>query len=123
MDKIKENNKLIAEFMEESLSPNEGVIYLDVDHPQFNYHGDTCGLYKHNSRMYHNSWDWLMPVIEKIEMLPEVLAFTISTNYIEIEPINEEFDIHFIKWEDTKPIITTYKVVVEFIKWYNEQNK
>tara|TARA_R100000734_G_C3303357_1_gene93875 strand:+ start:497 stop:757 length:261 start_codon:yes stop_codon:yes gene_type:complete len=46
---MKESNKLIAEFM--------GVDQVDIDYA-FNEHGQL---------KYHLSWDWLMPVIEKIQ--------------------------------------------------------
>ena len=48
------NNKLIAEFMQEG---SEGFNLYD-------YNG--CH-YKVDELMFHTSWDWLMPVVEKIE--------------------------------------------------------
>ena len=45
-----QNNKLIAEFM--------GVDYVDID------------TYLENNKelQYHTSWDWLMPVLKKINL-------------------------------------------------------
>ena len=54
-----ENNKLIAEFMgldsfKDSLATlHQGKINVDVD--------------VYEQAQYHTSWDWLMPVVEKIE--------------------------------------------------------
>ena len=49
------NNKLIAEFME-----------LEVDNGLYCY---TTAMddYKTDTLYFHSSWDWLMPVIKKIE--------------------------------------------------------
>ena len=53
-----ENNKLIAEFMQKG---TEGFGLYD-------YNG--CH-YKVNELMFHNSWDWLIPVVQKIEQYCE----------------------------------------------------
>ncbi len=55
----KENNKLIAKFMDTEITNNTKNILG-------------------SSLKYHSSWDWLMPVIEKIESLNFVID-TIST--------------------------------------------
>jgi hypothetical protein len=89
------NNKLIAEFM--------GMNY-----------GDPI-----ESMEYHTSWDWLMPVVEKIEGLRDskgnAYRFIIDMCNAQIEGANIEILGGAFKLE------TTYKAVVEFIKWYNEQ--
>ncbi len=51
MKNIEENNKLIAEFM--------NVDHVDIDQAYEDY----------GELKYHTSWDWLMPVVEKIESL------------------------------------------------------
>lgn len=85
---MKQDNKLIAEFM-------------NVDK-----HGDTEFIVNrlicnYESMQYKTSWDWLIPVIDKIGKTDcdhEPLA-NVSI-YSSIEEI--------------------YKEVVEFIKWYNK---
>lgn len=68
------------------------------------------GCYKPVELEYEKSWDWLMPVVEKIHNLP----FT---------GMNSD------TWADviTLPIYSTieevYESVIVFIKWYNENNK
>lgn len=70
---------------------------------------------------FHKSWDWLMPVVEKIESYErydvDILQYgtRISDNQKEI--VNNIANISF----DTK-IDHTYQAVVKFIKQYN-QNK
>lgn len=58
---------------------------------------------------YHSSWDWLMPVVEKIFNITDEDTRTFSGNSI--------FELGL---STTKEII--YQAVIEFIKWYNTQN-
>ena len=79
---------------------------------------------------YHNSWDWLIPVVEKIENTPNksyeyefvkhgkryVAIVDVSTN-IEIIVINITTENSFME--------ATWLLVVEFIKfitWYKGNN-
>jgi hypothetical protein len=66
---------------------------------------------------YHTSWDWLMPVVEKIEGLRDkngnAYRFTIDMCNAQIEETNIEILGGAFK------IDTTYKAVVEFIKMHN----
>jgi hypothetical protein len=104
-----ENNKLIAEFM----GYDRGV-------------SELMG--------YDTSWDWLMPVVEKIESLG--VKFWVKGNTcrvyinrelaeldsnVEWNGISTEFEgFFFIYFEEKTKKEATYKAVVEFIKWYNE---
>jgi hypothetical protein len=66
---------------------------------------------------YNSSWDWLMPVVEKIESIKN------SDDY-EVDIFGKCCDIggQFEGVCKTK-IEGTYKAVVEFIKWHNKQQK
>ena len=58
--KMKDDNKLIAEFM--GLSIKEGVCYYTDADDMF-----PMGIEVEEPYLpYHTSWDWLMPVIAKI---------------------------------------------------------
>ena len=81
-----EDNKLIAEFMNHEY--------------RCDAHGNT----------YNNSWDWLMPVVQKIESLGYV--FTIQGGKAEYGEMVSKSQC-FIA-EDK--LSSTYKAVVEFIK-------
>jgi hypothetical protein len=99
--KMKDSNKLIAEFMGYESYEYRGyrMFILEEDN-----HRTDVDLH------YHTSWDWLMPIIERClvgeaEQSEEVSNTSIKNIY---ESICNQ-DIHF-----------AYKSVVEFIK---QQNK
>jgi hypothetical protein len=103
---MKTDNELIAEFM--------GIRHRK----QYGIMGDTewtevevtyrTSIAEWQSAKWDKSWDWLMPVVEKIDgiydydrsMYNRVVELPVST------PINE-----------------VYKAVVQFITWYNENKK
>ena len=80
-----ENNKLIAEFMGKEI------------------------YQKHHESNYHYSWDWLMPVINKIRSMDSTYEVEEVGKYdCDNEMSHYEFDLEL-----------TYESVVEFIKEYN----
>jgi hypothetical protein len=121
------NNKLMADFMGWK---------IDYENPNI----DT-------TMKHHESWDWLMPVVEKIEDLDlsewmykwEDLEDGIQYNFegisVEIERnrcwiyVNLALDPMFTINEKTfnktynSKIEATYAAVVEFVEWYNERKK
>ena len=92
------DNKLIAEFMGyESYQFREYTMYVYEE----NNHRTDIDLH------YHTSWGWLMPVVEKIK----------DMGY------DQELDnIDNVLTCDLR-IENLYNRVVEFIKFYNDQNK
>jgi len=77
-------NKLIAEFMKYEIKYNKCYS------PKYN-DGTIAPM------QFHSSWDWLMPVVEKIYSIDADIDFFKSIN-----------------------LEATYKEVVEFIKEYNK---
>lgn len=98
-----ENNKLIAEFM--------GNIPIFENEYQMVTHNNMC--YGIDELKYDTDWNWLMPVVEKIESLGIVVEIRENVCYIETSLGN------YSELEDTK-LQATYKAVVKFINWYNE---
>jgi len=110
------NNKLIAEFMgkpyrQEFLEKGVGGVFEEVV------------LYE--DLQYHSSWDWLMPVVKKIK------TSVIDQDETDNPYNSEEWDKSTINYELLNNITETlveieiksvYKLVVEFIKEYNEKN-
>jgi hypothetical protein len=113
------NNKLIAIFMELE-TPDE--IYFE----HLTKEGYRSELTHFMLLEYHNSWDWLMPVVEKIENIEDNrFLFQISTRqgfYAEVrERLSYETKIEDA-WGKTR-IEAVYNTCVEFIKWYNLTKK
>ena len=107
------NNKLIAEFMDLEMEvSNKGI--TEYYHREF----DSGEWYEAEDLPY-DEWNWLMPVVEKIEGLRDskgnAYRFSIDMCNAQIEGANIEILGGAFKLD------TTYKAVVEFIKWYNEQ--
>jgi hypothetical protein len=98
-----ENNKLIAEFM--------GNIPIVENEYQMVTHNNMC--YGIDELKYDTDWNWLMPVVERIESLGIVVEIRENVCYIETSLGN------YSELEDTK-LQATYKAVVKFINWYNE---
>lgn len=125
-----EGNKLIAEFM--GLTPVQifGRYSVSKHHCTCNDTTAEKALFGFAEiAKYHESWDWLMPVVEKIE----------SLNITDDEGVDYSFDVTIsygdctIQDEDTtrkalhiyqhgidgNKIQGVWLAVVEFIKWYN----
>ena len=130
-NKIIEGNKLIAEFMtpwrdkrkKSYPFPFPVIEVVPAEHLMGYGHIPEGGI-KHfegtpDMMKYHSSWDWLMPVVEKIESLG--YDFSIDNCYVRIwDGGQSDFEMTFS--EPTK-LLTTYFAVIEFIKWYNNERK
>ena len=88
-----ENKKLIAEFM--------GVVFHDDENQYYN----ADGLHIGNTLQYHTSWNWVMPVVERIEQVHE----GVPKQLLHLSLFSTRAEVH--------------KAVVEFIEWYNEQDR
>lgn len=101
-----EKNNLIAEFM--------GVDQVDID-----------TYLEHNSILkYHFSWDWLMPVVDKIEGEKAVVKMHRHWGALPDDPIEDLYfctiqidngEVIDVAYVDTK-IEAVYNAVIEFIK-------
>lgn len=122
------DNKLIAEFM--------GVVFHDDENQFYN----TDGLYIGLELEYHKSWDWLMPVLEKIESIEESydrehLAIKIGYSYD--TSCSKNHNLNDGTWSGYMSLLRNghtfitvignsrreaiYKTIVEFIKFYNNE--
>lgn len=133
-----ENNKLIAEFMGQPTmiwndpDPIEGNDYRVV------YFKELCdrtaliqyGVGEINSEAevflseledinlkYHTSWDWLIPVMKKIDSIAnEEMDFSDYDDYREKYVFIRDITL-------CNDILDAYNQVIEFIKWYNENKE
>ena len=119
-----EDNKLIAEFM--GFTKDSENLYL-IDDYSLRSDGEHQATYV-NEMKFHSSWEWLMPVVEKIEETEvngDYASMIIKQGSCEIEMFEyrkeqkdgEKLRVFFFQGSK---IEATYKAVVEFIKWYNE---
>lgn len=120
-----EDSKIIAEFMGYEFHNDYPIIY-----PEGYYMLDELLAIKYlvQKFKYHTSWDWLMPVIEKIiliEIKEEVENQEIDRYYPRTFGMKDKegnfmfrFNRGFLHSEK-KLIDAAFKAVVEFIKWYN----
>ena len=125
---MKTENELIAEFM--GFKPYKEAWGGSGSFARtYNINGDI--LYG-NEMKYNSSWDWLMPVVEKIKK-EHYFRFDIDSPGSVTKQQHTSVSI-FQNWvgggctevceiegEDMKS--TIYKAVVEFIHWYNQQPK
>lgn len=115
MKTTEENNKMIAEFMGAILKNssvfhslnNKNELWLPI-HGICRY--DTTQVGNGKILGYHTSWDWLIPVIDKIQSTKQYCEYK---NYNSSMVSDGGIDIN------TKFIEITYYSVVKFIEWYN----
>lgn len=104
-------NKLIAEFMGGVM--HEGLMSLPNDNNLYNI---DCQL------QYHTSWDWLMPVVDKIEKeLEEEFRVVMLEDECSIYQKTEDQKLQssfecVAEIFATSKIEATYDAVVDFIK-------
>ena len=112
--KTLEGNKLIAEFMI-TQKPSDDFCVNWKDKIEFSvFMNGKSKTYLYSKLKFHSSWDWLMPVVEKIEDLGH--GVTIYRKGCQIN------DVHCTNtgFRHNSKIEETYQAVIEFIKWYNE---
>lgn len=111
---VSNGNLLINRFMGSYKMGGGAVIALKeypTGIPGFNYDPSTY-------LKFHESWDWLMPVVEKIESLGYPVKITskycsVARDYTYKEPLVVS------EFRDAK-IKKVYDIVTGFITWYNK---
>ena len=110
-----ENNKIIAEFMEWEYkvlpvySDDKFLGRKNIYNTPFKKHLKNKAFtttFSENELVFHNDWNWLMEVVEKIKPLVS----------------ESEFKYRIGKHLLNLNIEAVYNACVEFIKWYNEKS-
>jgi hypothetical protein len=115
MKTIEENNQLIAEFLGSVYkADNEGIYGYYFQNP---FAKDWEIGYQADDLQFHTSWDWLMPVVEKIEVMGYLV--TISTYGCNIQEEKTAVSVTGFIADETK-LEATYQAVTEFINWYKK---
>jgi hypothetical protein len=99
-EQIAEGNKLIAEFMNWVHSQDPATDAYEMERLKF-----------------HTSWDWLMPVVEKIGE-----NYTINLHLFpgsDFTATFKEGNFRRGNGESPRPIEATWLAVVQHIQWYN----
>jgi len=107
-----DNIKLISEFMGYRMWKPWIARVKYLDHTMISTPYGSFDK-KEFARKFHSDWNWLKMVINEIGKIP----------YAEKDGMREYMAIN---WSDTKvniytPIDEMYEIVVEFIKWYNDE--
>lgn len=112
-EQLLEGNKLIAKF--------DGWVHFPTPKNKGNgYWNNEKRGFAHwslDSFKYHSSWDWLMPVVGKINKLFDEE----SDNWLG-KCLDDDFP-KIIELRITESIKSVYVHVIQFIQWYNTQNK
>ena len=115
-EEIIEGNKKIAEFMGwKKVTSYNGEVWdmSNVDKSQESLFGE---LVDKNNGKYHSSWDWIMPVVEKIESKG---YFCMINKWTSVYTGTDGERIEVTTVQGNTKILNTWKAVLEFITWYN----
>ena len=122
MNQIQEQNKMIAEF-------DKGARMRKF----VEGYAGTC-MYIGNKRWcrfedlkYHTSWDWLMPVVEKIEkegckveISSLIQSFNDGPEIIYHQDVSIFHDVTcIVEVTSLSKLNSVYEAVIKFITWYN----
>ena len=113
METLIENNEVIAQFMG-----------WDINSPstfptQLHQPDATQGFWELN---FDTDWNWLMAVVEKIQSMGYWVDYTKGDVFIYDDEYNLVIPNPMHENKDTKLSIH-YKIVIEFINWYNTKLK
>jgi hypothetical protein len=113
---IRSGNEVIAEFMElpHANQTDNGTLYSHTD-----WEGGEWAYFA-DDLCYQKSWDWLMPVVEKIEGYG--FSVFIHNDGCYIKPTYYFGNFPAIGNIGDSKIGATYKAVLAFINWYNTKS-
>lgn len=112
---MKTDNEVIAEFMGATVCVTNPKYLVVPNTPQ-------GSLWYPPDLKYNISWDWLVPVVEKIQSLGYVTKSEWNTRIYWFSIwLEDEKTSHCISTQVNETYFKVhYRAVVEFIKWYNE---
>ncbi len=114
--KIVDNNKRIAGFM--------GLRNMGMKNLELWVLFDNHTGIESSELQYHTSWNWLMPVLEKIESLGYCSMICKGTSYswTSIFEVVDGGRKNLRGSKGKSKLENTYLSVVGFIQWYNERS-
>lgn len=120
-EEIVKNNRIIADFMGGLTSDKSSIVsgYQNIWLP---IHGicNWTNVENGNGKTlhYHDSWDWLIPVVDKIQRTNKA-DIEIKMKGLVLISYNKETK----KYYNSTLIENLYEVCVDFINWYNENKQ
>ena len=115
------DNKLIAEFMELEASPkyNPKEYYIK----EYN----SGEWYLPEEMQYHNSWDWIMPVISKCLEIGKNVPIERIYHSLHTQDLSFAYKsvVEFIKGRGLNSVSVTnnYEIEIDnYIRWFKEEN-
>lgn len=118
--KVAANNRIIAEFM--GYRYETGITPAGTWHRYFKNDGTFEDSFP--EAKYHTSWDWLMPVVEKIESIPDVIVI-INREATIIRIFDQDCNCIWktTQWDQEVKIDHVYSAVLQFITYYQKIQK
>lgn len=131
-EEIYDGNKLIAEFLG-MLLDDTNHFKIPVEFPIIIYSVKGGNRIPTEWLKFYTDWNWLMPVIEKIESIYDEFhgyfgvhitsnSCTIQGTKLRLDKDNPHY-AYFADWYANTKIEATYIAVVNWIKWWNQKQK
>lgn len=131
---INNGNELIAKFMGAKWDDQEQVYKFDIDNTPTEFSSTKWDVI---AMEYHSDWNWLMKVVEKIEKIYDehdgFYGVHLRSNACDIQGTKLHLSLRdskygYVYMSDPNAIFptkieSTWYAVVQFVKWYNQQNK
>lgn len=109
-----ESNKIFAKFM--GFQPDGKFL------TKWNSGYNDCKVYSPEELLFHSSWDWLMPVVEKLRSLGIEFTIELRKQGWRIVFFKPDQNLLIDVWGKFGPEIV-YTGALQAIQWYNEQTK
>lgn len=122
-----EGNTLIDVFMGE-----DGFLGKEFEeHYSDEFWRPTKHKYEPKNLEYHSSWDWLMPVVEKICNTEMTFKLESVFEWDNKEKYNPKYQMeirdggYHLKGSDKSKVLieVVYQSVIQFVQWYNSNQK
>lgn len=126
-----DNNKLIAEFMGYPSKSKDSIEATLTDNAYHWYLGWKKFYYisgdwhSEDRLLFHLDWNWLMQAVDKIEEIEDEEGFSQYVFEILMTSVNiidNRYALPVVETFERTKIEATYKAVIKFIKYYNNEN-
>lgn len=119
-EEILDGNRILAEFMGFTPLNKEHTVFSSND---FLYEREQETNWFDRDLKFHTYWDWLMPVVEKIESLGYAVLICYARVVIECCVMSDKTVIYKNDNNSIPKIKNAFLACVEFAKWYKNQSK